>query len=949
MLDEDDELLNEFVTESREGLAEIESDLLAIEACGEEIDLALVNKVFRAIHSIKGAAGFMCLNNVGSLAHSLENVLVMIRNCELTLNPERTSVLLEGADVLSSMIDDIGNSENVDVSENVNRLDRIVNRQDEETVEPSTTNEGEAAISSNETSETPEELSSADEASTNSEVSNDTDRQTSDQEASKQEPVVEDRNASSETAAAPAPASSPSADSSSKASPKKTGSKGQDAAARADANIRVPVSVLDRLMNLAGELVLGRNQLLQTIASNDTQMLDSVGARMDQVTSELQETIMQTRMQPVGTVFNKFTRIVRDLSNMLNKQCLLEIEGKDVELDKTIIEAIGDPLTHLIRNSVDHGVESPDVREKNGKPACGKVHLRAYHQDGKVNIAISDDGAGIDANKLKTKAIEKGILTDDKAAMMSDAEALRLIFAPGFSTADQVSSVSGRGVGMDVVKTNFERLGGSVDIDTEPGKGTTFTVRLPLTLAIVPSLIVRANGQRFAVPQTNISELVRIRTGDETKRLERLRDAEVLRLRGSLLPLVRLSNVLGDSCNILNDKEDDEAELTNPRRKAATNIIVVEAGNLRYGLIVDSLHDSEEIVVKPLGRHMSDVHFLAGATVLGDGQVALILDISGIAGQVGLTTAGQNELLDDVQVTDRSDEPIPTLLFTNHPDEQFGVPMNCVSRIERIRLDQIETVAGQEVLHYHDRTLPLISLETSLKAKPREIDGRCFIIVFQAGKREVGLIAPRILDIRNVPCDLDTQMFDDEGILGSLVLDGKATRIVDTYELTINQHPQWFNEVRTVTQAASAVETADEPFEQPVILLAEDSAFFRQTVRSYLEQIGTTVVTCEDGAIAWQTLESLKHNFSIIVTDIEMPNMDGYELTERIKSDERFREIPVVALSSLSSEEHKKKGRKVGVDEYLTKLDRDTLALTITNLLVNSISVNAQNGMVAAS
>lgn len=948
MLDADDELLNEFVTESKEGLAEIESDLLAIEACGDEIDLDLVNKVFRAIHSIKGAAGFMGLDNVGLLAHRLENVLVMIRNCELTLNPERTSVLLQGADVLSSMIDDIGNSEDVDVSENVRQLDRIVNREDGESADSSQSAEAEAATVSKEASVSAEETSPVvDEtvaaAPSTSNVSDESSNHAAADTAAPTAPV------NSET---PASADRPTDSSKTpvcKEHAAKPSHKNNEHAARADANIRVPVSVLDRLMNLAGELVLGRNQLLQTIASNDTQMLDSVGARMDQVTSELQETIMQTRMQPVGTVFNKFTRIVRDLSNMLDKQCSLKIEGNDVELDKTIIEAIGDPLTHLIRNSVDHGVELPEVREQRGKPACGTVHLRAYHQDGKVNIAISDDGGGIDADKLKLKAVEKGILTDDQAAAMSDSEALRLIFAPGFSTVEQVSAVSGRGVGMDVVKTNFERLGGSVDIDTQLGKGTTFTVRLPLTLAIVPSLIVRANGQRFAVPQTNISELVRIRTGDDTKRLERLRDAEVLRLRGSLLPLVRLSNVLGTSADRITDDEDSEIESSTSLRKAATNIIVVEAGNLRYGLIVDSLHDSEEIVVKPLGRHMADVHFLAGATVLGDGQVALILDISGVAGHIGLTSTDQSEAADTGRVSGGDAEPIPTLLFTNHPDEQFGVPMNCVSRIERIRADQIETVAGQEVLHYHDRTLPLICLETCLNARPREINDRCFIIVFQTGKREVGLIAPSILDIRDLPCDLDTQMFDEEGLLGSLVLDGKATRIVDTYELTIHQHPQWFSEVHAITRGTEMLASSEESFEQPVVLLAEDSAFFRQTVRSYLEQIGTTVVTCEDGAIAWQTLESLKHSFSVIVTDIEMPNMDGYELTQRIKTDDRFRGIPVVALTSLSSDEHKKRGREVGIDEYLTKLDRDSLALTITNLLNHSIPVNVPTALAGVS
>lgn len=732
---------------------------------------------------------------------------------------------------------------------------------------------------------------------------------------------------------------------------------------KVESNIRVSVTILDRLMNLAGELVLSRNRLLQTISNHDERLLESVGARIDQVTTELQETIMATRMQPVGNVFNRFTRIVRDLSGMLGKQCQLVIEGNEVELDKTIIEAIGDPLTHLIRNSVDHGVELPAARESIGKPAQGTVHLRAYHQDGKVNISISDDGAGIDASKLRRKALEKGLITQEKADAMSDAEALRLIFLPGFSTAEQITAVSGRGVGMDVVKTNFEKLGGSVEIQTEIGAGTTMTVRLPLTLAIIPSLIVSALDQRFAVPQVNISELVRIRQGDETKRIERLRDAEVLRLRGSLLPLVRLSEVMRAS----GSEPTLQSDVPASGGIEATNIIVLETGGLRYGLIVESLHDSEEIVVKPLGRHMADLRCFAGATVLGDGQIALILDITGLAANCGLENNERREKKAVEVESDENRETISTLLFTNHPSEQFGIPMSSVARIERIRADQIDAVAGQSVLQYRGGTLPLLHLEKTMSAKAPLEQSRLYVVVFRAGEREVGLVAPNIIDIRNISSNLDTRTFSGPGLLGSLIVDNKPTRVIDAYDIARHSHPEWFSPVvaaalsssstphiaiapvanseigtRTSPQSVAISITPSPTNARPKMLLAEDSAFFRNKVKQFIEQMGADVVTAEDGAIAWSILQRGEHQFVGVVTDIEMPNMNGFELCERIRSSATHKHLPVVALTSLASDEHVRRGNQVGVNEYLIKLDRDKLVLALTAVLSTAASPNSQ-------
>lgn len=723
-------------------------------------------------------------------------------------------------------------------------------------------------------------------------------------------------------------------------------------AARQETSLRVHVEVLDKLMNLAGELVLGRNQLLQLISDTDSRGMEAVAARLDQVTSELQEAIMQTRMQAVGTVFNRFVRIVRDLSTQLDKQCSLTIDGKQVELDKAIIEAIGDPLTHLIRNSVDHGVELPDERVAKGKDPTGMIHLSAFHQGGKVNITIRDDGAGIDGSRLREKAVEKGILTAEQAASMSEREAVRLIFHPGFSMAKTVTSVSGRGVGMDVVKTNIEKLGGIVDIETELGTGTTINIKLPLTLAIIPSMIVRSGDERFAIPQVNISELVRIKASEVLQKIERVKDAEVLRLRGSLLPLVRLNRVLNapskyfdpipealkDNHRInIADRRcpeseestgEDASRLQEARREDTTpgalNIIVVEAGSLRYGLIVDALHDSEEIVVKPLGRHMKSCTCLAGATILGDGTVALILDVAGIAAHMQLAAP---EADDDAGRSDQrefSEDAQSLLLFTNHPEEQFGVPMELISRIERIHTDQLDSVGGQEVLQYRGASLPVLSLENLIQAKPRPDLDKLFVVAFRVAGREVGLIAPCLDDIKSIPADFDTATFREPGILGSAIVDSNTMRVIDLVELTFKAHADWFEEEQAEETSEGGV---------PTILLAEDSTFFRTQMASFLESSNYEVVGCEDGLVAWNTLHDSDQRFDLVVTDIEMPNMDGLELTRKIKGDPSFAHLPIVAVTSLASEDDIQRGMEAGVNDYQIKMDREKLMGAVARLL----------------
>lgn len=902
-MDYDNELLAEFVVEANEHLADVENQFLSIEESGENINVDLVNEVFRAIHSIKGAAGFLGMTKLNDIAHSLENLLNMMRNLELIPNSEIIDVMLRSADKIKGMINDIRNSNEVDVSEFVAALEHIAK-------------EGKAAAGAGEKPETePTAVSPVQEAPP-----------APLEEASDESPPTESAKAKTEPVTAPVAANPEPTPRAAKKEPKNT-----TAVAPPEANIRVPVGVLDKLMNLAGELVLSRNQLMQAIASNEHAALDAIATRLDQVTSEVQESIMQTRMQHIGNVFGRFPRVVRDLSGKLGKQCDLEIEGKEVEVDKTIIEAIGDPMTHLVRNSIDHGIELPEDRVKAGKPAKGTMHLRAYYQAGKVRIEIEDDGAGIDPRRLKEKALAKGIISPEQAEQMSERELVRLIFHPGFSLAKQVTDVSGRGVGMDVVRTNIAKLGGTIDIESEVGVGTNIVITLPLTLAIIPSLIIQSGDARYAIPQVNIAELVRVRPQEMKTRLGRVKNAEVLRLRGNLLPLVPLKKALGiEKPNAGAAKEpvaaqetDADQGTTEEKEAYATNIIVVETGQQQFGLVVDSLHDSEEIVVKPLGQHLQTCSCLSGATILGDGHVALILDVPGIATHVDIRSS---EDLNKSKETDEqldSEERQTVLLFSNHPDEHFAVSMGVISRIESIRSEQLDSVGGQELLQHRNSTLPLLRLENCIQAKPAEPSRNVYVVVFEVGGREVGLIAQHLDDIREVPTDVDTTTFGERGVIGSLVIDKKTTRLVDVFELAEILHPDWFQ--------AQSISSQDEEGHPPIILLAEDSTFFRKQVKEMIASKGYEVIDCEDGLLAWETLISRDHEFDLVITDIEMPNMNGFQLCQRIKDSVEWQHLPVIALTSLGGSSDIEHGIEVGIDDYQIKMDRDKLLSALHN------------------
>jgi two-component system chemotaxis sensor kinase CheA len=960
---EDDEILQGFIEESLEHLADIENDLLAIEEGGADIDVDLVNKVFRAAHSIKGGAGFMGLTVIQNLAHAAENVLGLIRSEKLVPTPDIINVLLMASDELQQLIENVETSNEVDITEHVNALNAIYE-----------TGQAPAADSGDKTEQQPEEPAeeaaaeaveeqSGSEAEAAPQTESDSPETTTEPDIAQEQASAPEPEPEPVQPPPPEPAPAPSPAPATQAKKGKKTAKKSKTAHKADTTIRVTVSLLDQLMNLAGELVLSRNQLLQTITSGDVRNAEAVGQRIDLVTSELQEAIMLTRMQPIGNVFNKFPRVVRDLSKKLGKQMDLTIVGKDVELDKTIIEAINDPLTHLVRNSVDHGIEPPDERIRKGKNPKGLIVLKAYHEAGQVVIEISDDGKGLDGNILAETAINKGLITQEQAKTMSEKERVNLILLPGFSTAKKVTDVSGRGVGMDVVKTNLDQLGGSIEIESEVGKGTTISVKLPLTLAIIPCQIVMTGGERYAIPQVNLEELLRIPASRVKERIERVGDAEVVRLRGNLLPLIRLSDVLdiprtyydptsdetkpdrrqnvadrrSRASALFNNQENAENEKpesvtlkrtgTDRRQSPASalNIVVVSTGAMKYGLIVDRLHDSEEIVIKPLGRHLQQCKGYAGATIMGDGRIALILDVSNLSQMAGLTsldgTERANELAEAAKdAIIKAKDKQALLTFSSAPEEQFAVPLNQVERVEKIKRSDIEDVGGRRVMQYRGGSLPLISIDEVAMVQPLSDQDDLLVIVFNLAGKDIGLLAIGPIDAIEVAANVDDMTLKQTGIMGSAIISGHTTMLVDIFEMVQTINPDWFAD----HPISETVVSPDSDF-IPTILIVEDSNFFRNQVRGYMEEAGFNVLEAEDGVEALEVLEENVDDITMVVTDIEMPNMDGFELTEKIRQEPRFAQLPVIALTTLAGDEDVAKGKAVGIDEYHIKLDKERL------------------------
>jgi two-component system chemotaxis sensor kinase CheA len=530
-----------------------------------------------------------------------------------------------------------------------------------------------------------------------------------------------------------------------------------------DKTLRIDVSVLNRMMNLVGELVLTRNQMLQSGLAEAN--FPELSRRLDSVTADLRETVMQARMQPVGNLFGKFPRMVRDLARTCGRNVRVEFTGQDTGLDKSLLEAIKDPLTHAVRNAVDHGIEAPGVRMLAGKSAEGCLRLKAFHQSGSVVIEVSDDGAGIALERVLAKAVERKLVTAEQAAAMSEREALQLIFLPGFSTATAVTTVSGRGVGMDVVRANVERVGGSVEVESRLGVGTTLRMRVPLTLAIVPSLVVRSGGQSFALPQSALVELVDLPKNDVAQVVQQIGSVAVYRLREKLLPMVWLDQLLGlESCH---------AEAT-----GGHYIAVLEAEGCRYGLVVDDLVSPEEIVVKPLSAVLREIGVFSGATVLGNGTLALILDVGATAARAGVKPV--EEEMVELKMTQAATEEgggMPLLVFEDRSRERTALPLNVVERIESVPMRQIEYAGGRAMLQYRGELLPLrdegkVLVEMETEAQIDDAVVTVLICGCAQGERRLrfGMVVRRVLDVTegrllegdNAVNDLDLALVKDK-------------------------------------------------------------------------------------------------------------------------------------------------------------------------------------------
>lgn len=778
------DIVHDFLVESHENLDQLDRNLVALEQDPNSRDT--LASIFRTIHTIKGTCGFLGFGKLESVAHAGENLLSKMRDGEIVLSSDITSGLLTMVDAVREMLANIetsGADGEQDYAELIGKLIRLqeealsgeTSQPKPEITQPST--EAVKAI-------VPEKAVSAPAA-------------VSPQENETTQPPTADSEGSAATVSKQEESQSPS------------GSNESRNGGAADSSIRVDVSMLDRLMNRVGELVLARNQILQFANIQKDPAFVSTSQRLNLITTELQEGVMKTRMQPIGNIWNKFPRVVRDLALQCGKQARIEMEGKETELDKTIIEAIKDPLTHLVRNAVDHGMELPEARVAAGKSPEGCLTLRAFHEGGQVNIEISDDGRGLDAERIKQKALDRGLITREQAGRMSERELGQLIFLPGFSTAEKVTNVSGRGVGMDVVKTNIEKIGGTVDIQSQLGHGTCIKIKIPLTLAIIPALIVTSGGDRYAIPQVNLLELVRLE-GEQLKRgVEQIHGAPVYRLRGQLLPLVYLNHELeidadGTAGRQLPAGDGQEIACGQPSTSSDSdiaNIVVLRADDRQFGLVVDRVNDTEEIVVKPLSKQLKGIDAYAGSTIMGDGRVALILDVLGLAQRANVVSEVRDRSIRDSQQKhqDRSADMQTLLILGLGGDRRAALPISDVARLEEIATSSIEFTDGREVVQYRGEILPLVRLGNVLEvssnqtvAAETEADELLQVIVYTRQGRSIGLVVDEIVDIAETALEF-TRSTNSVGLMGSAIIQQHVTDLLDLPAIIRRVDPSFFS------------------------------------------------------------------------------------------------------------------------------------------------------------
>jgi len=1024
----DEDIINDFIDESRDYLLTIEESLLVLESQKDQSNEGLIDKVFRGIHTIKGSSAFLNFNNITKLAHTMENLLDKMREKEIQPDSHIIDALLKSTDLLKQMIDDVHHCDSFNIQElyeiitqlssgndkklstlsqelsdkndeQINKEDFDINYNNDQNQLPPDTFEKKKCfnihfdlkalyetenISPMELIRDLQSMGTILDAKLNTSATDmDQDFNAADlelrivYETSMEKNMVmtmfmvsensisdrekkysasqiqqklsnklqrnaekeyqcdaETPNQTKQSNKIQLPYKKPEKESLktiptkevSQITEKKASKQKEQQSTQESSSIRISVNILDKLMSLASELVLVRNRLLMQ-AGNADPVISDIAQELDVVTSDMQETVMLTRMQPLGNVLNKMPRIVRDLARRFHKNIDIHISGNDVELDKNILETLSSPLVHIIRNACDHGIETPEKRYIAGKSKTGLIQVNAYHQAGLIHIEISDDGKGLDPSMIRTKALEKGIISKGDLDQLSDKDVFSLIMTPGFSTAVEMSDISGRGVGMDVVKTAISQIGGVIEIDSRPGKGIRLNMSLPLTLAIIPCLIIISSNERFAIPQVNMDEMVRLYQGSDYT-IESSGDQEVYRLRNHLLPIVRLNELLKRPTRYTHKDRAEITEKHEPTRQSLTSVLfaVVKTGSRRFGLMIDKMTGTEEIVVNPLPNTLKNLHIYQGTTIMGDGEVAMVLDVDGIARHVGVEFNRQTDednLPVSRKMTGSNIERILTFQFG--PKEQYAIPLILVRRLTQIYDHQIEQVGNnddREFVVINGEPVFVVRLDRIMEVSPCEPQKQYYLCLFKKSGAPFGILFTKLLGVAEMPDTIQEENYNLRCVFGCTVVNQRLTLLLDINELFgVGEH-KWFSS-----------DTNDSTSTKERILLVEDTPFFSRLIRNFLESAGYSVFTAENGMEALSFLEST--SVDLIVSDIEMPLMDGWQLIQSIRNNKKYKHIPAMALSALNSADSIEKSKQMGFDTHEVKIDKDRMIACVKDLLHN--------------